>query len=115
MPKILICLIISSLFAPALSWAAETDLPRPGGALLTAGTDTAVLSWQNPDTADFLESVLFRSAIPVGDYFSYEAVANLCDKIYAGPAESYTDTGLAANLPYYYILFARGSLSKADR
>jgi hypothetical protein len=115
MEKISVLFLLIILLLPAAGWA-ETRLSAPATAVITGQGGTAILSWQNPDEPLFFEVVLFRSAIPIAKYFSYLAVDSLCDKLYAGQAETYADTGLAENLPYYYILFARdrsGNVSDA--
>jgi hypothetical protein len=105
MKKITIVILLLALFLPIIS-RAETPIGKPTEAVITSYSNRAVLSWKNPGSPQFLETILFRSTIPIPDYFSYPAVSGLCDKIYEGREETYTDTGLAVNLPYYYILFA---------
>lgn len=106
MKKIFILFIFSCLITPFAS-TAESTIAKPTNLSITRSGETAVLSWKNPNSAIYANTVLFRSGIPIEEFFSYEAVAGLCDLIYEGNAETYTDTGLAVNLPYYYIFFAR--------
>lgn len=94
----------------------EILIEKPDNFSLTEDNEMAVLTWKNTDSPTFSASILFRSAIPIENYFSYEAVVGFCDKIYEGTEESYIDTGLDKNLPHYYILFSRdkaGNYSKA--
>lgn len=114
MKKIIIILLFLTLL-PQLPVRAEETLAQPAGAVVKRNGDTADLSWQNPDDPAFSATVVFRSTIPIEDYFSYRAVAEICDKIYEGIDEKYFDTGLAVNLPYYYILFARDSKGSSSR
>src|SRR3989339_814083 len=99
-------LLILYLILP-LGAIAETFVGQPIDAAVERNGEIAVLSWKNPKDSSFAETILFRSVIPIADYFTLGAVEGLCDKIYEGQNETYTDTGLAVNLPYYYILFAR--------
>ena len=106
MKKLFILFIFLYLVLP-LAGLAETAISKPTNATIVRNGGVAVLSWKNPENSLFSETILFRSGIPIADYFSYGAVVGLCDLIYEGKEETYTDTGLAVNLPYYYILFAR--------
>ena len=115
MKKVLILFLFLILISP-LEGQAEIVINGPANAAIIGGVNTATLSWENPQNSLFSKIIIFQSTIPIEDYFSYGAVESLCDKIYEGSAETYTDTGLAENLPYYYILFARdrsGNYSKA--
>lgn len=104
MKKVLLLLFLILIYAfPAL---AETEVSRPGNVSIDPGRDMARITWDNPEDISFSHVVLFRSSIPIEEHFTYEAVENLCDTIYEGAGKSFTDTGLAENLPYYYILFA---------
>ncbi|MFC1678362.1 hypothetical protein ACFLZ9_01375 [Patescibacteria group bacterium] len=107
--KILLVLII--IIFPLVTLA-ETEIPRPYSSKMTRSGSTATLTWKNPEFASFSKTILFRSTIPIEEYFTYEAVLPLCDKIYEGSSESYSDTGLAENLPYYYILFTEDKSGK---
>lgn len=106
MKKIYISLIFSFFLFPIIT-TAETYTLKVQNALAERNDNTAVLSWENPKNISFSKTILFRSEIPIADYFTYDAVAGLCDKIYEGQEEIYTDTSLAINLPYYYILFTQ--------
>ncbi len=113
--KITIIFLLSVLLIPSLGYA-QSQIDRPGNATAIRSGDTASLFWKNPATTAFSSTILFRSAIFIDDFFTYEAVEGICDKLYDGKKESYFDTELAVNLPYYYILFTRdklGSISKA--
>lgn len=103
MKKLLLAILILALF-PFSSLLATID--KPTHAVFVRNGATAVTAWENPEDSLFSKVVLFRSEIPIADYFTYEAVDAFCDKIYEGTGETYTDTGLAVNLPYYYIIFA---------
>lgn len=106
MKKFLPIFILISLIWPF--WGqADASANKPINFTAKGDGASAVLTWENPDDYEFSETILFRSTIPIFEYFTYQAVEGLCDKIYAGTAETFTDTGLAVNLPYYYILFAR--------
>jgi len=113
MKKIYILLILLNLILP-LAVIAETPISKPSYATIAEGSTSAVLSWKNPDDASFSETVLFRSEIPIADFFSYQAVEGLCDMIYRGRNETFTDTGLSPILPYYYILFARDTIGSTS-
>ncbi|MCK4539518.1 hypothetical protein KAU09_00005, partial [Candidatus Parcubacteria bacterium] len=115
MKKILILFLFIILISP-LAGQAEVAISGPTNVTIIGGINTAMLSWENPQNSLFSKIIIFQSTILIEDYFTYGAVKPLCDKIYEGDAETYTDTGLAENLPYYYILFARdrsGNYSKA--
>lgn len=115
MKKFIVIFLLFALFLPATGHM-ESQINKPSGATITRNNDTATLSWKNPDDVSFAGIILFRSTIPIANYFTYEAVKGICEKIYEGRKENYLDTGLAVNLPYYYILFARdkiGSTSNA--
>ncbi len=104
MKKIYILIIITLLIPlPSL---AKVNVEKPVNFIVEGDTKTSIISWENPDVMTFSKSVLFRSNTLIEDYFTYEAVEAFCDKIYEGREESYTDTNLAENLPYYYILFS---------
>ena len=114
MKKICILLILINALLP---WGlkAESEDPAaraPGNTVIVRNNETADLSWKNPENNTFSKVILFRSTIPIEAYFSYEAVEGLCDKIYQGQNESYIDTGLAPNLPYYYIIFSADNSGK---
>lgn len=106
MKKVLILFLFIILISPLRSQA-EIAISGPANATIIGGVNTAILSWENPQNSLFSKIIIFQSTIPIEDYFTYRAVEDLCDKIYEGDNETYTDTGLAENLPYYYILFAR--------
>jgi hypothetical protein len=115
MKKIIIIFIFFTLLLPTIGHM-ESQINRPSSATIVRDGNTATLTWKNPRTTSFFKIILFRSTIPIEDFYTYEAVAGICDRIYEGQDESFHDTGLAINLPYYYILFARdktGSTSKA--
>jgi hypothetical protein len=115
MRKIFALIFILALFLP-LAGRTESQIEKPDRAVIKRNGDTVDLSWQNPASPSFLKTVLFRSTIPIENFFTYKAVEGICDKIYEGQAETFNDTGLAINLPYYYILFAidkTGSSSNA--
>ena len=115
MKKILILFLFTILLSP-LAGLAGVGISGPANAAIIGGANTATLSWENPQNSLFSKIIIFQSTIPIENYFTYGAVEGLCDKIYEGDAEIYTDSGLAENLPYYYILFARdrsGNYSKA--
>jgi hypothetical protein len=105
--KKIISFILLIILAFPFSSRAETDIKPPSAIKLENGIETSILSWEDPDDPDFLKTILFRSSIPIEQYFSYQAVENLCDKIYEGAEEVFMDSGLAANLPYYYIFFSQ--------
>jgi hypothetical protein len=105
MKKIFTLFLLLTLLLP-MAGSAQTAIEKPSNAMVSGNRDIAVISWKNPVSPPFTETVLFRSSIPIPDFFSYLAVKGLCDRIYAGQGESYIDTGLPVNLPYYYILFA---------
>lgn len=77
--------------------------------------ETAAVTWKNPPDLNFSKAILFRSAIPIENYFSYEAVNGICDKIYEGTGVEFQDKNLAVNLPYYYILFAQYSNASTSK
>ncbi len=105
MKKVLFLLIF--LFYPLITVAqSEKESNMPTKATIKDGRNKVEIFWQNPKK-NFNKIILFRSTIPIEDYFSYEAVEGLCDKIYNGQDESYTDDNLAENLYYYYILFSQ--------
>jgi len=106
MKKIYILSILTTIIFPLLT-KAEISVAKPTNIKISGDTETAIISWKNPEDAGFSETILFRSNIPIENYFSYEAVDGLCDIIYEGSEETYTDKGLAKNLTYYYILFSR--------
>lgn len=113
--KLFILFLLLNLLSP-LAGRSEEFLGQPEKMEIKALLDTVEVSWQNPDSKFFSSTVLFRSNIPIEDFFTYEAVAGLCDQIYEGTDNSYLDAGLAPNLSYYYILFARdwkGNYSRA--
>ncbi|MEA3398155.1 MAG: hypothetical protein U9R06_00220 [Patescibacteria group bacterium] len=114
MKKILVLFLFLTVLWPCAIGAKDAFSP-PANTQISSGNDWAMISWENPDDFNFLETVLFRSTILIEDYFTYEAVAGLCEKIYSGQAENYTDIGLAVNLPYYYILFSRNQSGNASR
>lgn len=104
-----------ALISPLMALAENSALSL-GGASLQNGPDWADISWQNPESEDFANASLFQSEILIEDYFSYEAVEAFCDLIYQGPEENFRASGLAENLPYYFILFVNdneGQHSKA--
>jgi len=108
-------LLLLAIVLP-ITTLAESDIAKPTNTSIEEGRDTITISWKNPESSAFLETVIFRSSIPIENYFTYEAVKGLSDKVYAGNDEIFTEAGLAENLPYYYILFARdktGNNSKA--
>jgi hypothetical protein len=104
--KKIIILTILTLVLPANIALAENTPPKPSNFNIIEKSDSAELSWNNPDEDSFIYSILFRSPIPIAEYFTFEAVMSLCDKVYEGKSEEYIDNGLKENLPYYYILFA---------
>ena len=115
MKKIIILIIFLTLFLP-FPGLAENEISKPTEAKIDRNGDTAVLDWKNPAETSFSDTILFRSTIPIENYFTYQAVDGICDKIYEGKAETYLDKNLAVNLIYYYVLFARdknGSTSNA--
>lgn len=115
MKRLIYIIILLSLVVPVAA-PADTTIGGPAAFNIAAASDAAVLSWKNPDTAEFAAVELFRTTIPIEEYFTHEAVAGLCDKIYEGGKETYADIGLAVNLDYYYIIFARnheGGYSRA--
>ena len=115
MKKVLILFLFIILISP-LAGQAEVAISGPANAAIIGGVNTATLSWKNPQNSLFSKIIIFQSIVPIEAYYTYGAVEDYCDKIYEGDAETYTDSGLAENLPYYYILFARdqsGNYSKA--
>ncbi len=66
-------------------------------------SDSATLTWTNPDDADYAGVVIRRAvgSTPPGSPDAGELVADL-----AAPAATLTDTGLAADTTYSYALFA---------
>lgn len=116
MKKTISIFLFVCLALPVCVRGEAAEWPAPGQADYQRNGDSAVLGWKNPEHSLFEKTSVFRSTIPIESFFTYEAVDGLCDQVYSGAGESYTDTGLAVNLPYYYILFARyanGSSSKA--
>lgn len=105
MKRFIIFTILLSFILP-FTVKAETNISKPQNTLVVRNDTNAILSWENPKESFFYKVTIFRSNIPIEEYFSYEAVSGLCDKIYEGDAETYTDTKIAVNLPYYYIIFA---------
>src|SRR3989339_547002 len=105
MKKLFSIILFISIICPQFAIAQDT-ISKPASFIISGNNETAILSWKNPNDAMFSKVVLFRSTIPIENYFSYGAVDGLCDKIYTGTEESFVDMGLAANLPYYYIIFA---------
>jgi hypothetical protein len=114
MKKLFIIAILISLL-PLNIARMETGLGSPTGAAVERSGDKATVTWQNPADPAFTQTVLFRSPIPIENYFSYEAVNGLCDKIYEGRENKFQDSGLAVNLPYYYILFAQDKIGSSSR
>lgn len=115
MKNFYIFLIFSFFFFPFYLIAADYT-GSPTNVKIERNEDTAIISWKNTEDGNFSKTILFRSAIPIADYFTYEAVDGLCDKLYEGKQEIYIDSDLAINLPYYYILFSEdnsGNHSKA--
>lgn len=104
--SIISIIILSSVLAMP-GQAELAAVLKPADLSVAGSGESAVITWRNPEAYEFDAVELFRSPIPIEEYFSHEAVAGLCDKIYEGREESYADSGLAANLPYYYILFAK--------
>lgn len=104
MKKTLITLLLIIIAFPITS-VAEGEIEKPANANILEGQDTATLTWNKPTNLGFAETVIFRSSIPIENFFTYEAVEGLSDKIYTGNDETFTDTELAENLSYYYILF----------
>lgn len=114
MKKIYYTLLFIVIVSPLVLYAA-TDIGRPSNFSIVPGRDTATLSWENTQNLSFFKYVLFRSSIPIEEYFTYEAVEGLCDKIYEGNDMLYLDTGLAVNLSYYYILFASDKIGNKTK
>lgn len=115
MKKIISIILLLTVAIPALAQT-DTVFSAPQNAKIEPGVDSASVSWQNPEDLMFEKTTLFRSYFPIESYFTFEAVEGICEKIYEGKGDSFTDTGLAANLPYYYILFSEersGNYSKA--
>ncbi len=115
MKKIYTIISLSIMLIPLLVFANNTD-NMPNNIAVTRNGNIAELSWNNPSNTNFSKTIVFSSTIPIEAYFSYEAVDGLCDKIYEGIEETYTDTSLAENLDYYFIFFSSdktGNYSKA--
>lgn len=113
--NIIVSFLFLALFVPNFCLA-ETPLEKPAEVKISRDGAKAVLSWKNPSNLEFSQTILFRSTIPIEEYFTYEAVDGICDKLYEGQNTQFQDNGLAVNLPYYYILFAQyknASTSKA--
>jgi hypothetical protein len=106
MKKTIITILLISIILPFAA-KAETTFVSPTEVKIESGVDTARLSWQNPTDLTFSQTIIFRSSIPIETYFSFEAVDGLCEKIYEGNGNEFTDTNLTPNLPYYYIFFSK--------
>lgn len=115
MKKIYTIILFSILMLP-FTGLADTTIGAPTNVSIVRDRNTSVLSWSNSNNQNFSKTIIFHSTIFIENYFSYGAVEELCDKIYEGTGEAYTDTNLAENLDYYYILFSSdtsGNYSKA--
>lgn len=111
MKKILATTILTLFTLPLLSWA-EIKLSKPLNASIVSEKDSVTISWQNPSDSDFLKVVIFRSTIPIEEYFTFEAVRGLCEQVHEGSSGTFSDHGLAENLPYYYIIFSENQSGK---
>jgi hypothetical protein len=105
MKKIYTLLLIIMLTIP-LAGRANIEIGKTINPTIEENLDSATLTWENPQDFSFSKTVIFRSSILIEDYFTYEAVEGLCDKVYEGNDETYTDIGLAQNLSYYYVFFS---------
>lgn len=86
---------------------ADTSVEQITNVNIIRNTSSAELSWNNPTNLKFSKIIIFRSDILIEDYFSYEAIEAFCTKIYEGQKETFIDSELAPNLPYYYIFFSK--------
>lgn len=113
--KIFIFIFLISI--PTLT-KAQISIPGVVSAKIVEGKNYADISWKNPTNSDFSKVILFKSNFSIEDYLTFEAVnGGLCEKIYEGQDEFFQATGLAENLPYYFIIFTQdkdGNYSKAQ-
>lgn len=109
MKKITVLILFLLTLLPLIG-RAEISIAKPANANITKTNGSVIISWENPVNIIYSKTILFRSSFLIEDYFTYEAVDGLCEKIYEGQDETYTDSGLAENLSYYYILFAEDKM-----
>jgi len=107
MLKILLNLILASVIIWPFCGRTEAQIQKPAQVSAAGKDSTATITWRNPEDEGFAKIFLFRSPFLIEDYFTFEAVSGLCDKLYEGTDESFVDAGLAVNLPYYYVLFSQ--------
>jgi len=113
MKKIYSSILLLSLSLSIITPTAQAEIlfEKPTNfSIYNVNKTTTTLSWKNPQNDNFSSVIVFRSTIPIFNYFSYQAAEGICDKIYEGAAESFTDTNLEEKLSYYYTIFARNKL-----
>ena len=116
MKKIYLFIIILFLINPLLLNAGPKEYEFPVINAQIIGEETsASLYWENPKDSNFSSVIIFRSTIPIEDYFTYGATEGLCDEVYRGKNEEFKDEELAVNLPYYYIIYTQDRFNNYSR
>ncbi len=114
MKKIYLTILISILILP-FSVTAEDSITKISNIQIKTTAQSATISWRNPNDPSFSQIKILRSTFPIADYHTYKAISGLCDEVYRGTEEIFTDTNLVENLPYYYILYSQNKTDEYSK
>jgi hypothetical protein len=95
--------------------AASTSINLVTSVSSTREDDKIILNWTNPNIADFDKVIIIKTTTQIFDYLTFEALSTLCEKIYEGKSQSYTDTKIEKNISYYYAIFTKTTGNKYSK
>ncbi|MCK4670075.1 MAG: NHL repeat-containing protein [Nanoarchaeota archaeon] len=91
------------IYTPKAASATPYDYNSPGMVNYISATSTAAgieLSWTNPTAPDFDGVIIRRGTVSYPTSHTNDAF------VYQGSGQSYTDSGLPENVPYFYSIFS---------